>query len=233
MSQPPRKTVIAVDGPAASGTGTFAKALAARLGYAYLDTGSLYRIVALATLERGGDPAKLEDIKPILAAIKYPLPAEKMTSPDLRSVAVAEAVSQVAVLPEVRAVVRAYQANFMKDPPGHAPGSVLDGRDIGTVVCPHADVKFFVTASAEERARRRFEEQKAGNPGLTQEMVLADINERDERDRHRAVSPLIAAADAYILDTTKLNPTETLEKGLSVVEAKRKKKSLNPRPPSL
>jgi cytidylate kinase len=234
MSEPTRKIVIAVDGPAASGKGTFAKALAARLGYAYLDTGTLYRIVALAALQKSADPANPEAVKPLLDTVKFPLPAERLTSADLRSPQVDEAVSQVALIPEVRAAVRAYQTAFMKNPPGNAAGVVLDGRDIGTVICPDADIKFFVTASAEERARRRFEEQKASNPGLTPEMVLKDINARDERDRDRPLSPLRAAADAYVLDTTTLNPAETLEKGLGIIAAKRKKKFLNPaRPPSL
>lgn len=232
MSKPTYKTVIAVDGPAASGKGTFARALATRLGYAYLDTGTLYRIVALAALQKSIDPANSEDVKPLLDVIKFPLPAERLTSADLRSPQVDEAVSQVAIISEVRAAVRDYQASFMKNPPGKARGVVLDGRDIGTVVCPDADIKFFITASAEERARRRFEEQKGGNPGLTPEMVLKDINERDERDRDRPVSPLRAAVDAYVLDTTALNPAEVLEKGLGIVAAHAKKKFLNPKPPS-
>jgi len=231
MSESYRKIIIAVDGPAASGKGTFAKALAAHLQYAYLDTGALYRIVALAVLQKGGDPAKTEDVKQALSAINYPLPPEQLTNPNLRTPEVAEAVSHVAIIPEVRNAVRDYQSAFMKAPPGNADGAVLDGRDIGTVVCPDADIKFFVTASAEERARRRFEEQKAGNPGLTQAMVLEGINERDQRDSTRAISPLRPAVDAHILDTTKLMPAETLAKGLGIVEAERKKKSLKPEPP--
>jgi len=233
MSKPTNKTVIAVDGPAASGKGTFAKALAAHLQYAYLDTGALYRIVALAVLQKGGDPANPADVKPALTAIKYPLLPEQLTNPALRSPEVGEAVSQAAVMPETRAAIRTYQIEFMKAPPGNASGVVLDGRDIGTVVCPEADIKFFITASAEERARRRFEDQKAGSPGLTYEMVLENINERDQRDSTRAISLLRPAADAHILDTTKLVPAETLAKGLGIVEAKRKKKFLKHKPPSL
>jgi cytidylate kinase len=232
MSDLTPKVIIAVDGPAASGKGTFATALAARLGYAYLDTGTLYRLVALATLRKGGDPSNPEAVKTVLEAIKFPLPPERLASPDLRSPEVDEAVPQVSVMPEVRAAVRAYQAAFMKNPPHNAPGVVLDGRDIGTVVCPGADVKFFITASAKERARRRFEDQKSSNPGLTQEMVLKDINDRDERDSNRKVSPLRAAADATVLDTTTLSPAKTLEKGLRIVRAKLKKASPNPKPPS-
>jgi cytidylate kinase len=216
---PKRIVVIAVDGPAASGKGTLAKALAAKLGYAYLDTGALYRTVALATLKSGGDPAKLEDIRPVLDALKH-LTHEALTDAALRSPAVAEAAAKVAVIPEVRAAVRRYQDGFTKNPPGNAAGVVLDGRDIGTVVCPDADIKFFVTATPEERARRRFEELKKRDPALTRETVLKDINERDHRDSSRKVSPLCAAADAHILDTTGLTPVEALDKALNIVRAK-------------
>jgi cytidylate kinase len=216
---PPRKIVIAVDGPAASGKGTLAKALAARLGYAYLDTGALYRIVALATLKSGGDPGKPEDIKAALEVLKQLTP-ESLTDAALRSPTVAEAAAKVSVIAEVRAAVRAYQNEFTRNPPNNAPGVVLDGRDIGTVVCPNADIKFFVTATPEERARRRFEELKGRNPGLTRETVLKDINDRDQRDSSRKISPLRAAPDAHILDTTPLTPAEALEKALSLVRAK-------------
>ncbi|MCE9508307.1 MAG: (d)CMP kinase [Alphaproteobacteria bacterium] len=217
---PPKHiVVIAVDGPAASGKGTLAKALAAQLGYAYLDTGALYRIVALDTLKAGGDPAKLEDIAPALEILKHLTPAA-LTDAALRSPAVAEAAAKVSVIPEVRAAVRRYQDGFTKNPPGNAAGVVLDGRDIGTVVCPAADIKFFVTATPEERARRRFEELKKRDPNLTQETVLKDINGRDHRDSSRKISPLRAAADAHILDTTGLNPAEALDKALGIVRAK-------------
>ena len=220
MSESERKTVIAVDGPAASGKGTFAKALASRLGYAYLDTGVLYRTIALATLQRGGDPSNLEDVKPSLGIIKYPLAPELLKNEDLRSPEVDESVPLVSGHPEVRSVVRAYQEAFIKNPPANVAGVVLDGRDIGSVVCPDADVKFFVTADAEVRARRRFEQQKSNDPKLTVEMVLKDINMRDQRDGKQVGSGLRATADAYVLDTTKAKPDETLEKGLAIVKAK-------------
>jgi cytidylate kinase len=217
---PPKPiVVIAVDGPAASGKGTLAKALAARLGYAYLDTGALYRNVALATLKAGGDPAKIGDVRPALEILKHLTP-EALTDAALRSAEVADAAAKIAVIPEVRAAVRRYQDDFAKNPPGNAGGVVLDGRDIGTVVCPAADIKFFVTATPEERARRRFEELKSRNPNLTRETVLKDINERDHRDSSRKVSPLRAADDAHILDTTGLTPVEALDKALKVVRAK-------------
>lgn len=215
MSKP---VVIAVDGPAASGKGTFARQLADALGYAYLDTGALYRTLALETLKRGGDPSKIEDILPILDALEgVPVDVIK-ANPDLRTSEVAEAASKVSGFPEVRAAVRAYQDEFMKNP--GKPGVVMDGRDVGTVVCPTAEVKFFVTADAAERARRRFNDLKDKQPGLTQEQVLEDIKQRDERDMDRAHSPLKAAADAYILDNTHLTPAQALEKAIAVVRAK-------------
>jgi cytidylate kinase len=219
QSKPERKIIIAVDGPAASGKGTVAKALAVRLGYAYLDTGAIYRAVALAVLENGGDPSKPEDVIPALEVIKRLTP-ELLANPALRSPEVAEAATRVAALPEARSAVRDYQVSFAKNPPGAAAGVVLDGRDIGTVVCPDADIKFFITAAPEERARRRFEELKGRNPELTQETVLHDINERDRRDTSRKISPLRPAADAHVLDTTGLTPAESTEKAMKVVRAK-------------
>lgn len=218
-SESAKKIVIAVDGPAASGKGTLAKALAAQLGYAYLDTGSLYRAVALATLERGGNPSKAEDVIAALDVMKHLTPG-LLSNPAMRSAEVAEAATRVAVVPEVRQVVRDYQIAFAQNPPGGVAGVVLDGRDIGTVVCPDADIKFFITASPEERARRRFEELKIRNPGLTQEAVLNDINERDRRDITRTISPLIPAADAYVLDTTKMTADESLAEAINIVKSK-------------
>ncbi len=226
MSEPAHKTIIAVDGPAASGKGTFAKALAARLGYAYLDTGGIYRAIAHEVLERGGDPKKIEDVQPVLETLEYPLPAAMLKNPDLRTPRVEDATPHIGAMPEAQAAVRRYQEAFVKNPPGNAPGAVLDGRDVGTSVFPNADVKFYVTASAEVRAQRRFLQQKDGDPGLTQEMVLQEINRRDARDMNRKSSPLRPADDAHILDTTTDSPAETLEKGLAVVKAK-----LAPTPP--
>ena len=214
------KTVIAVDGPAASGKGTLAKALAARLGFAYLDTGAVYRTVAMLTLEAGGDPAKPEDVRPALDKIRKNLTPEMLTDPGLRTAEVADAAAVVAQMPEVREAVREYQNKFAKNPPGGEPGSVLDGRDIGTVVCPDADIKFYVTADAEERARRRFNEWKAKTPGITFEEVLKEINDRDHHDMTRTISPLKPADDAHVLDTTHLNPAQALDAALKIVNGK-------------
>ena len=202
MSENTRKIIIAVDGPAASGKGTFAKALAAHLGYAYLDTGAIYRAIAHEVLERGGDPTNIDDVRPVLETIKYPLPDTVLKNPDLRTPLVEEATPHIGAMPESQAAVRSYQEAFVKAPPGDAA------------------VKFYVTATPEERAKRRYQQQKDDNPGLTPEMVLKDITLRDARDMNRQFSPLRPADDAHILDTTEDSPAETLEKGLAAVKAK-------------
>jgi cytidylate kinase len=217
---PQRKIVIAVDGPSASGKGTLAKMLADRLGYAYLDTGALYRAVALATLELGGDPTKFADVEPALAIVARNLTPELLANPALRSHEVSEASSKVAAIPDVRVHLLDYQRAFAKNPPGNVGGAVLDGRDIGTVVCPQADLKFFVTASPEERAKRRFAELKTDRPDLTLEKVLQDIQQRDQRDSSRKIAPTLAADDACTLDTTRMNAQETLEEAIAILRAK-------------
>jgi cytidylate kinase len=215
-----KKLVIAVDGPAASGKGTLAKKLAERLGYAYLDTGALYRAVAMATLEIGGDPTKFNEVEPALQIIKRNLTPELLASPALRTPEVSEASSKVAALPQVREALLEYQRHFAQNPPGIVGGAVLDGRDIGTVVCPEADIKFFITASVDERARRRHTELVPQNEGLTFDKVLSDLKARDQRDQTRAVAPTLAAENAYILDTTRLSPSETLEEAIAVVRSR-------------
>lgn len=215
-----RKIVIAIDGPAASGKGTLARKLAERLGYAFLDTGALYRAVALAALELGGDPARIEDVEPALGIIGRNLTMELLASPVLRRPEISEAASKVAALPKVRNELLEFQREFAKNPPGNAGGAVLDGRDIGTVVCPNADIKLFVTATAEERAERRFKELQRRLPQLTFEQVLEDIVARDQRDSSRKIAPTLPADDAFLLDTTKLSPDEVLGKAINVVQEK-------------
>lgn len=217
---PGKKTIIAVDGPAASGKGTLARNIAARLGYAYLDTGALYRAVALATLEMAGNPGDIQDVQPALEIIKRNLTTELLTNPLLRTPQVAAAASKVSALPEVRQQLFDYQRDFAMNPPAGAGGVVMDGRDIGTVICPDADVKLFVTASAEERARRRFEELKETYPDMTQEQVLEDLRQRDQRDQNRAVSPTLPAENAYIIDTTDLDVPGALSEAISVIRTK-------------
>jgi cytidylate kinase len=219
-SEPQRKVVIAVDGPAASGKGTLARKLAERLGYAYLDTGALYRAVALATLEMAGDPSNITDVQPAVAIVKRNLTLELLANAALRRPDVAEASSKVAALPQVRAELLAFQRAFAKNPPDDRGGAVLDGRDIGTVVCPEADIKLFVTATTEERARRRFKELQPRHPQLRLEDALADLVQRDQRDSSRAVAPTVPAEDAYLLDTTKLSPVEVLDEAARIVREK-------------
>jgi cytidylate kinase len=212
------RIVIAVDGPAASGKGTLARKLAERLGYAYLDTGALYRAVALAVLELGGDPSDVDDVKPALAIIRRNLTPELLANPELRTAAVSEAASRVAAIPHVRAELLDYQREFAKNPPGSVGGAILDGRDIGTVICPDADIKFFVTAKVEERARRRFKELE--KTGISYDQVLSDLKARDQRDAGRSVAPTLAAVDSYTLDTTALDAAAALEEAVAVLKSK-------------
>jgi len=215
-----KKVVIAVDGPSASGKGTLGKMLAERLNYAYLDTGALYRVVGLATLEMGGDPSKIEDVRPALKIVIRNLTQELLSNPEIRKKEVADASSKVAVLPEVRAALLEYQREFAKNPPGEVGGAVLDGRDIGTVVCPNADVKFFIDADVEVRAARRFKDMQKFYPNITEEQVLADLKARDDRDRNRKDSPTKAADDAISLDMTAMTPDEGVSSMVSSIKDK-------------
>lgn len=216
----PHKVVIAVDGPSASGKGTLARMMAERLGYAYLDTGALYRAVAFVTLELGGDPSVFADVEPALEIVQRNLTPELLNNPALRSHEISEAASRVAALPGVRVFLIDYQRSFAKNPPGDVGGAILDGRDIGTVICPDADLKLFVTASAEERAKRRYAELKAKGSDLTLTNVLADIQQRDQRDSTRKVAPALAAEDAYVLDTTRLTAPAAVEEAIALLQAK-------------
>lgn len=195
------RLIIAIDGPAAAGKGTLARALAKHFGLAYLDTGSLYRAVGLGAMRAGGDPANREDA---LAAANA-LDQDILYDPDLRSEEAGHAASIVAAIPEVREKLLEFQRNFAADPPGDLPGAVIDGRDIGSVVCPDADVKLFVTASSETRARRRSDELAARGEAADFASILADIQARDARDKDRATSPLVQAEDALLLDTSNLD----------------------------
>lgn len=181
---------IAIDGPAAAGKGTISKAVAAHFGFAHLDTGLLYRAVGAQTLS-GLDPVE---------AAKTLTP-EALERDDLRTPAVAQAASKVAVIAEVRAALVDFQRAFAR----RAGGAVLDGRDIGTVICPNAEAKLFVTASAEVRAERRYLELTAKGQDVTREQVLKDVRERDARDAERATAPMKAAEDAVVLDTSTLS----------------------------
>ena len=203
--------IIAIDGPAASGKGTLGKRVAAYYGLAHLDTGTLYRAVARDTLAQGGDPA---DSAAAAAAARALDPAS-FSDPHLRAQELGETASVVARHPEVREVLLAYQRAFARRP----EGAVLDGRDIGTVICPDADVKLFVTAASEERARRRFLELKQSGSPIAEAEVLADIRRRDERDKNRAAAPLRMAEDAVLLDTTNLDIDAAFRAAIDLIDA--------------
>jgi cytidylate kinase len=198
--------IIAIDGPSASGKGTLARALAATLSYHYLDTGALYRMVGLSVARKGIDPTDEE----ACAAIAGSLDPSTFVDADLRGELVGGYASKVAVLPKVRAALLKLQRDFAAKP----PGAVLDGRDIGTVICPKADFKFYITASVEARAQRRYLEI----PGSDLLAIKADILARDERDATRMVAPLKPATDAVLIDTSDLSPQQALQQVLSRIQ---------------
>ena len=200
--------VIAIDGPAASGKGTLARRLAERFGFAHLDTGALYRAAAVLVLDQAGDPA--DPVAAAAAARRVDVPL--LSDPRLRANEVAGAASIVAAIPGVRRALLDLQRNFAAHPPKPAKGAILDGRDIGSVVCPAANVKLFVTASAEERARRRVEELRQQGAAAILDDVLQDLKERDARDIERRAAPLIAASDATVIDTTTLDADAVFER---------------------
>ncbi|MCI5041054.1 MAG: (d)CMP kinase [Donghicola eburneus] len=196
---------VAIDGPAAAGKGTISKAVAAHFGFAHLDTGLLYRAVGAKVL------AGAEAI-----AAAEALTAEDLGADNLRTPEVAQAASKVAVIAEVRAALVAFQQTFAR----RAGGAVLDGRDIGTVICPEAEAKLFVTASAEVRAERRYLELAAKGHNDTREEVLADVKARDERDMNRAEAPLKAADDAILIDTSDLSIEAAVARAVAEIESR-------------
>lgn len=206
--------IIAIDGPAAAGKGTLAKKLAEKFDFAYLDTGSLYRAVALMILNAHKAP---EDKIAAIAA-SATLDVALLNSPNLRTERTAEAAALVAAIPEVRHNLLKFQQNFANNPPNGKAGAVIDGRDIGTVVCPKADVKLFITASAEERAKRRTKELLEKGIEAEFDEILADVLARDARDTNRNISPLRPAENAHLLDTTKLDIDAVFLKAVAIVE---------------
>ena len=205
--------IIAIDGPAASGKGTLAKRLAAHYGYRHLDTGAIYRAVAYALISRGAD---LADKAAAVRAARG-LDPQTFDNPELKSHQVGTAASVVSAYPEVREVLLNFQRQFA----AHPPGAVLDGRDIGTVICPNADVKIFVVADPGVRARRRTLEAQARGETADEAAILADILARDDRDRNRAVAPLQPAADAYLLDNSHLDIEGGVRAAIDIIEAVR------------
>ena len=205
--------IIAIDGPAASGKGTLGKRLALHYGFRHLDTGLIYRAVAKTLLDAGHSPGNRA--REVAAAEALDL--SRFDEPALKDPALGDAASLVSAIPEVRGALLSFQRSFARTP----PGAVLDGRDIGTVVCPDADVKIFVTATAEMRARRRAAELQAAGSNVNPSDVLADILRRDERDTKRATAPLKAAADAHVLDTTDLDIDAAVRAAVAIVERAR------------
>ncbi|MEM8685973.1 MAG: (d)CMP kinase [Pseudomonadota bacterium] len=205
--------IIAIDGPAASGKGTLARKLAEHFNLAYLDTGSLYRAVALKLVLDGADPKAEEQA--VETARK--LDGSLLGDPRLRSGEVGEAASVVAANPEVRKEILDFQRRYAASP----GGAVLDGRDIGTIVCPDADVKLFVVANPQVRAKRRFEELIAGGEEVTYDTVLADLKARDARDEGRSIAPLKRASDALLLDTSELDIETAFRTAVTIVEGRK------------
>jgi len=212
-----RSFVVAIDGPAASGKGTLARRLAGRFGLAHLETGALYRATGLLILETGGDPA--DDAASLAAAgrVSAHQLARLSIDPRLRGEDVARAASVVAANPEVRRRLLDFQRDFAAHPPEPARGAVLDGRDIGSVVCPAADVKLFITADPEVRARRRFNELRAVGSVAIYEDVLRELKDRDARDAMRSAAPLTLPPDAMVIDTSALDVDMVLERASEIV----------------
>lgn len=207
--------IIAIDGPAAAGKGTLARRLAAELGFDYLDTGLIYRAVGMKVVRLRSDPANAA----MAEAVARALSPKDLEADDLRSDQAAQAASKVAAIPGVRAALLDFQRAFAANPPG-GKGAVLDGRDIGTVVCPDATVKLFVTASVETRARRRLVELEQRGLPAQWEVVLADMKERDERDSSRSVAPLKPAEDARLLDTSEMDADSAFAAALEFVRSR-------------
>lgn len=208
--------IIAVDGPSAAGKGTLARRLAAHFDYAHLDSGSLYRAVALALIEAQRDPGDAEAAVAAAGALDLSV----LDSPRLRDDDVAAAASVIAAYPDVRRALVEVQRRFAASPPGGKSGAVIDGRDIGTVICPQAAVKIFVTATVEARARRRHKELIARGRDSIYARVLRDMTERDARDSERDVAPLKAADDAFVLDTTDLDADAAFEAALAYIRSR-------------
>ena len=214
--------VIAIDGTSACGKGTLARLLAAHYGFAHLDSGALYRLVALGVLEAGGNPSQVEDAVRAARCID----PTRIHDPRLRSVAAGDAASVVAAIPEVRFAILQFQRDFGDHPPGGAAGAVIDGRDIGTVIAPDATAKLFIDARPRVRALRRWLElrqHQETNPSVelpNVETIEADLLARDQRDRSRVTAPLRQAEDAILLDTSDLDIEASFAKALALIDHK-------------
>jgi len=212
--------IIAIDGTAASGKGTVARRLATHFGFAYLDTGLLYRAVGWAVLQAGQDPQNESEAEKAAYALNAETLEKWGSDPCLRQNEVSRAASLVAAQPKVRSALLKFQKNFCLSPPHGQKGAVLDGRDIGTVIAPEAPVKIYITANIEVRAERRFKELQKEAKNASYAAVLADMKERDARDAERSVAPAKPAADAVIVDTTSMTADEVFDKALSIAKGK-------------
>jgi cytidylate kinase len=208
--------VIAVDGTAASGKGTLAKQLAQHFGFAHLDSGALYRLTALAVLEAKGNPQNEAEALKGAQMLDF----KRVGDPAIRTDTVGKAASHVAAIPSVRQALLEFQQNFLAHPPGASPGAVMDGRDIGTVICPSAAAKLYVDARPEIRARRRWNELMGMNICRAEQEVLAELNARDAADKSRPVAPLKQAPDADLLDTSDLGIDGAFAAALALVSPK-------------
>jgi cytidylate kinase len=211
--------IIAIDGPAAAGKGTLARRVAEHFNLAYLDTGLLYRAVGKKVLDASNDPEDAVAAETVARALN----AQDLNADGLRVDAVAQAASKVSAVPGVRAALLDFQRDFSKTPPEGLNGVVLDGRDIGTVVCQEATAKLFITASTEVRANRRFKELHQADSSAIYARVLEDMKERDERDSSRSFAPLVAANDASVIDTSDLSANQVFDQALIFIATKTQK----------
>lgn len=216
--------IITIDGPAAAGKGTLAAVLAKKYRLAYFDTGMVYRAVGIEMMENNQDVADKEAAAAVARRLTFPKMMKLSENPEFRGPKGGQNASIVSAYPEVRSALLQMQREFSEHPVfadgSRADGAVYDGRDTGTVVCPHADIKLFVTASPEVRAERRFKEFKAKGLQTSYDEVLKDIKARDERDTNRAAAPLKPAADAVILDTSALSIDDVIEKVCRIIDSK-------------
>ena len=211
--------IIAIDGPAAAGKGTLARRVAVHFNIAYLDTGLLYRAVGKKVLDASNDPEDAVAAETVARALN----AQDLNADGLRVDAVAQAASKVSAVPGVRAALLDFQRDFAKTPPEGLNGAVLDGRDIGTVVCQEATAKLFITASTEVRANRRFKELHQADSSAIYARILEDMKERDERDSSRSFAPLVAAKDANVIDTSDLSANQVFDQALIFIATKTQK----------
>lgn len=214
MSTTDALPVIAIDGPTASGKGTLAKRIAAHYGFAHLDTGALYRAVGFTLLKHGNAPQSESEATEAARSLDL----SGISDADLRNDEVGAAASVIAAMPAVRAALLGYQRRFALTPPPPAKGSVLDGRDIGTIVCPDAAVKLFITADAKTRAHRRYLEFKGRGMEADEAQILAGLEARDRRDSEREAAPLKPAPDAHLLDTTKLDIEAAFRAACAIID---------------